>query len=212
MLIGNDRFYAICLSFLATPWLLSVSLTATTAAPPTLPASIRPWRDYVTQCVDTLIEHGTDRYGPQRSPMIMAVIDVKSLTSPAEPKLYDSLVRLEDRLHRRGERGSNLWYDQALLRCLYQLTELTGNKHYGEAADAYVEYFFKNCRKANEGGQSYRNGMPVWGTHIYWDCYQDIPGGDGVLHRGEPEARQVQLDLEGRLRDPPEHATISQSR
>ena len=68
--------------------------------------SKRPWRKYVQASLDTLIERGTDRYGPVESPMLMAVIDLNTLDSPARPELYDSLIRLEGRLHRRGERGS----------------------------------------------------------------------------------------------------------
>lgn len=135
------------------------------------PSRLRSWRYYVARCIDTLIARGTDRYGPEHSPMIMAVIDTLTLTSPKHPKLYDSLVRLEGRLHRRGERGSNLWYDQALLRCMYRLSELSGDGKYAAAADAYVDYFFSHCRKAG-------NGMPVWGSHIYWDCYAERPAGD----------------------------------
>jgi hypothetical protein len=49
----------------------------------------------------------------------MAVLDADLLVSPEKPLPLDAFVRLEDRLHRRGERGSNLWYDQGLLRALY---------------------------------------------------------------------------------------------
>jgi hypothetical protein len=111
--------------------------------------------------------------------MVMAVIDVKTLWSPERPRLEDSLVRLEERLHRRGERGANLWYDQALLRCMYRLSKLTGERKYAGAADACIEYFFEHCYKVSDGRSPFRNGMPVWGSHIYWDCYNDRPGGDG---------------------------------
>ena len=143
------------------------------------PARLRSWRYYVQRCVDTLLEYGTDRYGARGSPLFMAVLDVQTLVSPERPELLDALVRLEeDRLHRRAERGANPWYDQALLRSMVRLTKVTGEKKYAEAVDACLEYFLEHCRKP-DGGPGYRNGMPVWGTHIFWDCYRDRPGGDG---------------------------------
>ncbi len=141
------------------------------------PASLE-WRKYVKQCLDTLIEQGTDRYGPQKTPLLMAVLDVNSLESPEKPLLLDSLVRLEGRLHRRAERGSNLWYDQATLRSMYRMTKLTGEKKYSQAADAYIAHFLKHCYKPDDRKTTYRNGMPAWGSHIYWDCYRERPAGD----------------------------------
>jgi len=168
------------------------------------------WRGFVAKSLDTLIEHGTDRYGDQKTPLLMAVIDVNTQRSPEKPLLLDSLVRLEERLHRRGERGSNLWYDQATLRAMYRLSKLTGEKKYAEAADAYIGYFFKYCYKADDGKHVYRNGMPAWGTHIYWDCFQDKAGGDrsgqgpheilvyhadwGAMYRVSPEAVRKTID------------------
>jgi len=129
------------------------------------------WMSYVTNCLDTLIEHGTDKYGTIHCPMLMAVIDVNTLQSPEKPRLCDSLVRCEGRLHRRGEAGSNPWYDQKTIGSMYLCSELTGDKKYAQAADAYLDYFMKHCCKEND--------LFIWGTHIYWNCYSDRAGGDG---------------------------------
>ncbi|WP_425400282.1 hypothetical protein [Aeoliella sp.] len=137
------------------------------------------YRDYVQECLDTLIEHGRDDYGPNKTPLFMAVLDADTLRSPQDPLLLDSLVRLEDRIHRRGERGTNLWYDQGLLQCLYRMSELTNDERYKNAADDYVSHFFKHCYKYNDPAHVYLNGMPAWGTHVYWDCYEEKPAGDG---------------------------------
>lgn len=40
-----------------------------------------PWRDYVTACLDTLIDRGTDVYGPEKTPLLMSVIDVRTMDS-----------------------------------------------------------------------------------------------------------------------------------
>lgn len=153
------------------------------------------WTGVVVQHLDTLLEHGTDTYGEIHSPLLMAVIDARTLESPEHPEDYGSLVRLEDRIHRRGERGSNLWYDQSTLRALYRVGELTGDAKYAEAADAYVAYAFDNCRKPN--------GLLAWGTHIHWDCYEDRIGGDGdgtgpheiLVHMARATDEEHYLDL-----------------
>lgn len=136
------------------------------------------WREYVRNCLDQLIEHDRDVYGKVHSPLFMAILDADTLRSPAKPMPLDYTVRLEERLHRRGERGSNLWYDQRLLRALYRMSELEGTDKYKQAADDYASYYLENCHKLQTDESPYDNGMLSWGTHVYWDCYKDRPGGD----------------------------------
>ena len=143
------------------------------------PPATDDYRGLVRQCLDTLIAHGRDTYGPEHTPLFMAVLDADTLCSPAKPMPADALVRLEGRMHRRGERGSNLWYDQNLLKALARLTEQSGEEQYANAAADYVRYFFDHCYKPVDASQVYLNGMPAWGTHIYWDCYEERPAGDG---------------------------------
>ena len=134
------------LSFLAATFFLSAS--SVVAQEPPLEGN---WRDYVSQCLDTLIDHGTDVYGEKKSPLLMAVLDVRTHASPEKPRLLDSLVRLEGRLHRRAERGSNLWYDQATLRTMYRLSKLTRDQKYANAANAYIGYTLEHCYNARRG-------------------------------------------------------------
>src|SRR5262245_37656754 len=37
-----------------------------------------PWRIYVTNCIETLIRDGTDRYGPIHTDMLTSILDVKT--------------------------------------------------------------------------------------------------------------------------------------
>ena len=161
------------------------------------------WGRYVEACVNTLIERGADRYGEVHSPMLMTVLDVRTLDSPQDPPVLDSLVRLEGRIHRRGERGSNLWHDQPVLSAMYELSERTNNSKYAQAADDYVRYALEHCRK--------ENGLLVWGTHIYWDCYNERAAGDDdgrgpheilvhraawpAMYRVAPEGVKQEIDL-----------------
>jgi uncharacterized protein YyaL (SSP411 family) len=108
----------------------------------------------------------------------MAVLDTTTLRSPKLPERLDANVRLEGRIHRRGEQGSNLWYDQALINAMRRLSDVTGNESYSKAADDYIKYYLANCNKAQDGLHHYHTGMPAWGTHIYWSCYEERPAGD----------------------------------
>lgn len=134
------------------------------------PAFAESYLERVTACLDTLVTRGTDVYGPVHSPLLMSVIDVRTLRSPEDPEVYDSLIRLEGRIHRRGERGADLWNDQPTLHAMYLASKQTGDPTYADAADAYIDYALEHCRKPN--------GLLVWGSHIYWDCYEERPAGD----------------------------------
>ncbi len=129
------------------------------------------WRQAVQSCLDNVIRHGTDRYGKVKTPMLMSIVDVRTNTSPQTPELLDGQIRAEGRPQRRNPGGSNLWTDQPLLRTLYAFSKITDDSRYAKAADDYVRYAFEHARKPN--------GMMAWGSHIFYDAYNDRRGGDG---------------------------------
>ena len=49
----------------------------------TVKAESGVYLQYVTQCLDTLIEHGTDRYGPKQTPVLVSILDTENPTMPA---------------------------------------------------------------------------------------------------------------------------------
>ncbi len=169
-----------------------------------LVSGAKPWRNYVTDCLDTLIDKGTDRYGPVETPMFMAILDVHTHESPQHPPMLDADVRTEGRPDhgRRSPAGSNLWHDMATIRVLYRASKVTGNSKYAAAADAYLKAFMKRAVKAN--------GMFAWGSHIYYNAFEDRPGGDndgdgpheilikhpdwGSLYRIDPAAVRREID------------------
>ncbi len=124
----------------------------------------------VRTCLDNLLEHGTDRYGPVHTPMLMSIIDVRDHTSPREPDVLDGLIRSEGRLHRRNPGGCDLWDDQPLLRTMVAVSAATQDLRYAEAADAYIRAYLERAKK--------KNGLLAWGSHIYYDAYKDAPAGD----------------------------------
>ncbi|MBN2375014.1 MAG: hypothetical protein JXD22_01335 [Sedimentisphaerales bacterium] len=158
------------------------------------------WRDYVTNCLDTLIEQGRDRYGPVHTPVLMSILDVYTLNSPEKPPLLDAMVRTEERpTHGRlSPGGSNLWMDQSMIKTMYHCTKLTGDTKYTEAADAYLDYTMKYCKKPN--------GLFYWGSHSYWNAYTEQFGGDGLheilikhpdwanMYRINPQAVKTEID------------------
>ena len=142
------------------------------------PAEVMPWRYYVKRSIDTLIEHGRDDYGLTKTPLIMALLDTATLRSPSEPAQMDADVRLEGRIHRRGEQGSNLWYDQALIKAMRRLSDISNEKKYDQAADDFIRHFLQNCNKPVDNQHDFHTGLPAWGSHTYWSCFQDRAAGD----------------------------------
>jgi len=142
------------------------------------PVKMMPWAYYVKKSMDTLIEYGRDDYGLTKTPLIMAILDTATLRSPSQPTPMDAEVRLEGRIHRRGEQGSNLWYDQALIKAMHHLSDISNEKKYTQAADDFTRYFLKNCNKPMDNQNNFHTGLPAWGSHTYWSCFQNRIAGD----------------------------------
>jgi hypothetical protein len=45
----------------------------------------RPYASYVTECLDLLMSHGTDRYGRVQKPLLVTILDVRSRACPESP-------------------------------------------------------------------------------------------------------------------------------
>ncbi len=159
------------------------------------------WRRYVRNCLDTLIEHGTDRYGPVQSAMLASILDVHTLDSPPNPSPQDDEIRTEGRpTHGRlSPGGSNLWHDMATLRVMYRMSQVTGDSTYAEAADDAIDAVFQHAVKST--------GLIYWGSHSYWNIFTDSDGGDrgvheilihhpewGEMYRLQPAAVQAAVD------------------
>jgi hypothetical protein len=124
-----------------------------------------PWRNYVGNCLDTLLTHGTDRYGAMQSDMLVAILDVNTLNSPQNPpKLDDSYY--DGGNNRRSVGGANFWYDQETIRAMYRMSSMTGDAHYAAGADRAINAFFNNAIRPD-------TGMPAWGSHMYYNIFTD---------------------------------------
>ncbi len=142
------------------------------------PASSPEWTRYVRTCLDTLLEHGTDRYGSVETDMLMSIVDVYTLNSPERPQRLDAEIRTEGRpTHGRlSPAGSNLWLDMPVIKALYLMSERSGDTRYARAADAYIADTFTHATK--------NNGLLSWGSHSYYNAYTDKPDGD--VGSGQP--------------------------
>lgn len=126
-----------------------------------------------------MIERGRDVYGPQKTGLLLSALDRTTLSPlqlrPAAP----GGIRRGDRPGRAwtAMNGANPHLDQNLLRILYTLSEITGERRYSKVADEELTWFFQNT-------MSPKTSLLPWGEHLSWDTVLDIPisGGDEMMH------------------------------
>ena len=136
--------------------LLMTASAALAAGPP----EPEDYRAVVTACLDTLIAHGSDTYGPEKTPVLVSILDAQSLTCPENPELLDEPWRVI-RNHRRNPAGADLASDMATLTAMNRL----GGK-YAAFAKTYAVYYMNHM-------VSEKTGLVCWGWHEYYDVFQD---------------------------------------
>ncbi len=133
----------------------------------------RPYLDYARQCIDLLMEHGTDRYGAIHSPILVNILDVRTRTCPEVPLPLDEPFRAIRR-GRRGPAGANLYPDQPAIRAILALSQATGDQRYAKFAHECVGYYLKNLVDDK--------GFFWWGWHRHYDVYRDEMTGHSGNH------------------------------
>jgi len=133
----------------------------------------------VRRYADTMIEHGRDTYGPQKSGLLLSALDRGTLSPLRVRPAAPGGIRRGDRPGRAwtAMNGANPQLDENLLRILYTLSEITGEPRYGKVADDELTWFFQNT-------MSPKTSLLPWGEHLSWDVILDIPisGGDEMMH------------------------------
>lgn len=142
----------------------------------------RPYLGYARECLDLLIQDGTDRYGKVRGPMLMNILDVRARTCPEDPEALDQAFRVIRR-ERRGPAGGNLYADQPTMRAFCLLSRATGDPRYAKFADQSAGYTIKNLVD--------EKGFFWWGWHRHYDAFRDRMDG----HAGNPHEIHVQQAL-----------------
>jgi hypothetical protein len=139
----------------------------------TAKAETEEYLGYVTKCLDTLMECGTDRYGPKQTPVLVSILDTETRQCPSHPAALDESWRV-GRRERRNPAGANLLTDQPLLKTLVAVSAVTGDGKYRRFADSYSDWYLKNLVDDR--------GFFWWGWHRHYDVYQDKMLG----HLGNP--------------------------
>jgi len=111
---------------------------------------------------DRVIAAGTDTYGKDRSGLWLASVDIHrgGLPETADP----AVKRTYRQIH--SPRGSNLYWDQPAVVAARHVSRLSGDPRPAAAAERYVRDFLARC-------VSDRNGLFLWGNHIYYDVVED---------------------------------------
>ncbi|WP_321476968.1 FG-GAP-like repeat-containing protein [uncultured Paludibaculum sp.] len=128
---------------------------------------------------DTLLANGIDRYGSKSTPAWVSMLDIKTRRIPESKdpnwqRSYDA----ED--YMRNARGSNLYRDIATIHTFRELSALTGDPRYKQAADAYMTWFMKTCASPT-------TGLFAWGEHMFYNVVrEDIEANRHELERQLP--------------------------
>lgn len=127
----------------------------------------------VQECVELLMEHGTDRYGEIHAPILVSILDVESRICPKNPQRLDEPWRVIRR-GRRNPAGANLLSDNTLLRTMILLSIVMEENKYADFARKYMDYYMKNLVD--------EKGFFWWGWHRHYDVYKDKKDGHNRNH------------------------------
>ena len=117
---------------------------------------------------DTVIKHGTDKYGPKKTPMFVRFLHRELLKSPATlcfqpPSLGGPAHPVEQTQFDRS---------QNLLRTLAGISQMTGDSRYAYAAAEAVSYMFEEYSTIS-------SGLVIFGNHMTIDLFNDCSYSDG---------------------------------
>ena len=169
MIIDSLHYKLACLGFI-TAW-LAVADRSNAVSP--LSSGIirdrvedRTYRSYVTESLDNLIMHGTDRYGAVQSDLLVSNLDVTNKNNPAASQLggADEAWRVERR-ERRAPGGSNFLHNQSVYGAMVRTTQATGNQYYSDFVDSNIDWALTNLIDDNN--------MFWWGYHRHYDVHTD---------------------------------------
>ena len=134
------------------------------------PVPKSPYLPIIYRYADTMLERGRDTHGPQKTGLFLSALDRATLAPLTNRPPAPAGIREESRVGNSNGPlvGANPQQDQNLLRLLYTLSELSGKKHYREAADAELKWLLENAGTA-------RKSLVPWGPHMSWNVMADEP-------------------------------------
>ena len=149
----------------------------------------------VQRYADAMLEHGTDRYGPEETPLFASILmrrdppvlpqnavyaEKGSGTDPRDTLNFPLVYKGNNRAHKITFRGGDVADDAGLYRTLYRLSEITGDGRYARAADSSLLWFLLRYFDTE-------TGLPAWGEHT------------GIDFRTEQADRGFPFDLKHEL-------------
>ncbi|MDP6040569.1 MAG: hypothetical protein QGG64_18625, partial [Candidatus Latescibacteria bacterium] len=131
------------------------------------------YRKAVQDHLDLMIEHGTDKYGDTHTPILVSILDLRSLSCPASPESLDERWRVTRR-DRRNPAGANLLMDQPTLSAMFSLSTSINEQRYADFARTYIDWYLENLVDEKD--------FWWWGWHRHYDVFRDCCEG----HAGNP--------------------------
>ena len=150
---------------------------------PATPETSTKYLDTVQRACDTILKEGTDRYGKQKTGMILSALKRQSgrpIHDPNLPKPPHG-ARNSDRT---GAGGSNANVQQDLYRVLNHLSRLTGDAKYAAASKKALIDFLVTTQNPD-------TGLLAWGEHLYWNCLKDKLGDLDPNKTHEPKRKLI---------------------
>ncbi len=151
--------------------------------------------EIVQRFADTMLEHGTDRYGPEESPLFAGLLmrrrppelpqnavyaERGSGADPRDTLNFPPVYKGNDRAHKITYRGADVADDAGLYQMLYELAAVTSDRRYAVAADrALLQFLLRHFNPDT--------GLPAWGEHT------------GIDFRTEQADRGYPFDLKHEL-------------
>ncbi|MDR1190470.1 MAG: hypothetical protein LBK60_02250 [Verrucomicrobiales bacterium] len=131
--------------------------------------------DLVKKSADALLANAVDHYGEKQTALIISVLDAttgkplerteKTINGEVKKVLppLPNGIRSYDRV---AEYGSNASLQVDLYRVLQELSRLTGDARYADAAREALLDLFRVTQHPD-------TGLLAWGEHTWWDCLAD---------------------------------------
>ena len=133
----------------------------------------RPYGEYVRECLDNLMQYGTDRYGEKKTPVLVAHLDVVSRECPKDMP-PGVLRRGALRICFWKPRGADMLVDQPTLRAFLWASKRTNDPKYADFARRYMDFYTKKLVD--------EKGFFWWGWHRFYDVFADTMSGSHGNH------------------------------
>ena len=145
-----------------------------------------PYLQVAKRTADTLLEHGVDHWGSQKTGMVASVLDRQTLEPPEKMPGSPGGNRQSDRC---VPYGSNANLQQNLYQGWIHLSRITGDSRYAKAAEAAMVDFLRVT-------QNPETGLLAWGEHLCWDLKEEKAASQApgrLIH--EPKRKLLFFDL-----------------